>query len=169
LDSSFDWASGNTFTIDCRLLRALGQAVKKEPVTIRVAKLQSAILPHRAFTDASLERHGGVWLTARGGQMARKLAYVGEGLPTTLAAITSAFVGKLFRLYHPERHYMRGPGPKTLEKIGAELRARLETTTKEPLPEEWLRLIKSFEAQEPQAPVGHKLLSVLALHKRSPQ
>ena len=167
MDSSFDWASGNTFTIDCRLLRAIGQAGKKQPVTIRVAKLQSAILPHLAFTDGSLERHGGVWLIARGDKMARKLAYVGEGLPTTLAAVASAFVGKLFRLYHPERHYMRGPGPKTLEKIGAELRARLETTTKEPLPDEWLRLIKSFEAQERQALVGHKPRSALALHKHS--
>lgn len=24
--------------------------------------------------------------------------------------------------YHPERHYMRGPGPKTLDKIGEMLR-----------------------------------------------
>ena len=25
---------------------------------------------------------------------------------------------KLFKRYHPERHYMRGPGPKWLEKHG---------------------------------------------------
>jgi hypothetical protein len=25
---------------------------------------------------------------------------------------------KLFERYHPERHYMRGPGPKWLEKHG---------------------------------------------------
>jgi hypothetical protein len=27
-------------------------------------------------------------------------------------------MGKLFDDYHPERHYMRGPGPKWLEKQG---------------------------------------------------
>ena len=34
------------------------------------------------------------------------------------------------RIVHPERHYMRGPGPKTLEKIGGELRARVEGPAK---------------------------------------
>jgi hypothetical protein len=27
-------------------------------------------------------------------------------------------MGKLFERYHPELHYMRGPGPKWLEKHG---------------------------------------------------
>jgi hypothetical protein len=35
------------------------------------------------------------------------------------------------RRYHPERHYMRGPGPKTLSKIGEMLRAETESFARE--------------------------------------
>jgi hypothetical protein len=39
------------------------------------------------------------------------------------------------RRYRPEKHYMRGPGPKTLAKIGEMLRAELEEDTREMLPD----------------------------------
>ena len=38
------------------------------------------------------------------------------------------------RRYHPERHYMRGPGPKTLSKIGEMLRAETKGFAREPIP-----------------------------------
>ena len=44
--------------------------------------------------------------------------------------------------YHPERHYMRGPGPKTLIKIGEMLRAQTEGDTREPVPQKWIELIE---------------------------
>jgi hypothetical protein len=31
-----------------------------------------------------------------------------------------------FMRYHPEKHYMRGPGPKTLSKLGEAFRADAE-------------------------------------------
>jgi hypothetical protein len=65
-----------------------------------------------------------------------------------LAAAAATITGRFFGAYHPERHYMRGPGPKTLEKIGGELRARMDKTTKEPLPAEWLTLLRSLETRE---------------------
>jgi hypothetical protein len=74
-----------------------------------------------------------------------------------IASVAATIAAKLFgsvrlehllHAYHPERHYMRGPGPKTLEKIGGELRARVNETTKEPIPEEWLTLLRSLEARE---------------------
>ena len=34
--------------------------------------------------------------------------------------------GKPHRRYYPERHYMRGPGPRTLSKIDEMLRAETE-------------------------------------------
>ena len=65
-----------------------------------------------------------------------------------LAAAAATITGRFFGAYHPERHYMRGPGPKTLEKIGGELRARMDQTTKEAIPEEWLTLLRSLDARE---------------------
>ena len=52
------------------------------------------------------------------------------------------------RSYHPERHYMRGPGPKTLAMIGRRYRAETVEATREPLPEHWLALIHSIDEQE---------------------
>jgi hypothetical protein len=52
------------------------------------------------------------------------------------------------RLYRPERHYMRGPGPKTLAMIGRRYRAESAATTQEPLPHYWLALIHSINEQE---------------------
>ena len=49
--------------------------------------------------------------------------------------------------YRPERHYMRGPGPKSLSLIGEKLRAQTENVTQEPLPERWLDLIHSLDEQ----------------------
>jgi hypothetical protein len=49
------------------------------------------------------------------------------------------------RRYHPERHYMRGPGPKTLSKIGEMLRAETEGFAREPIPQRWLELIRAME------------------------
>ena len=50
--------------------------------------------------------------------------------------------------YRPERHYMRGPGPKSLSLIGEKLRAQTENVTQEPLPKRWLDLIHSLHEQE---------------------
>jgi hypothetical protein len=52
------------------------------------------------------------------------------------------------RSYHPARHYMRGPGPKTLAMIGRRYRAETAEETREPLPEHWLVLIHSIDEQE---------------------
>lgn len=40
----------------------------------------------------------------------------GPPLRTTLVAVCRSLLVDLFRPYHPERHYMRGPGPKWREK-----------------------------------------------------
>ena len=40
---------------------------------------------------------------------------------------------------------MRGPGPKTLNKIGEMLRGEMEGGTREPVPQRWLDLIDSLE------------------------
>ena len=40
-------------------------------------------------------------------------------------------MGKLFDHYHPERHYMRGPGPKWLEKQGGGLPAPIATVKRD--------------------------------------
>jgi len=40
---------------------------------------------------------------------------------------------------------MRGPGPKTLSKLGDVLRAETECVTHEPLPQRWLDLIDAVE------------------------
>ena len=54
------------------------------------------------------------------------------------------------RLSHdrPEAHYMRGPGPKTLLKLGETLRAETEDVLREPIPDWWLALIHSIEERK---------------------
>jgi hypothetical protein len=79
--------------------------------------------------------------------MARKLGEQGRARGF-LAAVASTFAGTLLGSYHPERHYMRGPGPKTLDKIGEGLRDRMASTTTEPIPEEWLKLVHLLEAED---------------------
>jgi hypothetical protein len=59
--------------------------------------------------------------------------------------------GVVRRRYRPERHYMRGPGPKTLSKIGELLREEVEADTREPIPQRWLDLIQAMERKERSA------------------
>ena len=40
---------------------------------------------------------------------------------------------------------MRGPGPKTLAKIGQMLRAETEDVTRESLPDQWVDLIERLK------------------------
>ena len=47
--------------------------------------------------------------------------------------------------YHPEKHYMRGPGPKTLSKIGEMYRSEADDIAGEPLPQHWLDLVQSLD------------------------
>jgi hypothetical protein len=60
----------------------------------------------------------------------------------TLARASQRMVG---HTYHPERHYMRGPGPKTLSKIGEMYRAETESIVQESLPQHWLDLLRSLD------------------------
>jgi len=50
--------------------------------------------------------------------------------------------------YHPEKHYMRGPGPKTLGKLGDAYRAQAAGELEERVPDEWLALIRSIRDRE---------------------
>jgi hypothetical protein len=50
--------------------------------------------------------------------------------------------------YHPEKHYMRGPGPKTLMKLGEAYRAETECDVRECMPEQWLALVGSIAQRE---------------------
>ena len=50
--------------------------------------------------------------------------------------------------YHPEKHYMRGPGPKTLSKLGAMYRAESAPELRERVPDEWVDLLQSIKDQE---------------------
>jgi hypothetical protein len=55
--------------------------------------------------------------------------------PNFMRKVVLALWPKLARYsYRPEKHYMRGPGPMTLSKIGEMLRDRVEDITQEPLP-----------------------------------
>jgi hypothetical protein len=54
----------------------------------------------------------------------------------------------LFDSYRPEKHYMRGPGPKSLSLIGEMFRAETESITREPLPGGWLALMRTLDEQE---------------------
>jgi hypothetical protein len=47
--------------------------------------------------------------------------------------------------YHPERHYMRGPGPKTLSKLGEMYREETKDLLRERLPDQWVALIRAIE------------------------
>lgn len=54
---------------------------------------------------------------------------------------------RLFDVYRPEKHYMRGPGPKSLSAREG-LRARTEDITRQSLPESWLALTHSLHERE---------------------
>ena len=60
--------------------------------------------------------------------------------------------------YRPEKHYMRGPGPKSLSLIGERLRAETQGFTQEPLPQRLRDLIHDLDAQEQQR-AGHRDLA----------
>jgi hypothetical protein len=51
--------------------------------------------------------------------------------------------------YRPEKHYMRGPGPKTLSKLGEMFRAESDSVLQERVPEQWMSLIKSMQERSP--------------------
>jgi hypothetical protein len=55
---------------------------------------------------------------------------------------------RLFNTYRPEKHYMRGPGPKSLGLIGDRLRADSEGIVQEPIPEQWHSLMQLLHEQE---------------------
>jgi hypothetical protein len=57
--------------------------------------------------------------------------------------------------YRPEKHYMRGPGPKSLSLIGEGLRAEAQSFTQEPLPQRLLDLIHDLDEREQQR-AGHR-------------
>ena len=50
--------------------------------------------------------------------------------------------------YHPEKHYMRGPGPKTVSKLGEAFRDETEGDVRERIPEQWLTLVESIAKRE---------------------
>jgi len=65
-----------------------------------------------------------------------------------IVAAVAAGVASTFNTYHPERYYMRGPGPKALAKLGEGLRTRTDKITQEPLPEQWLVLMRTLKERE---------------------
>ncbi|HEY7083801.1 MAG TPA: hypothetical protein VH519_03210 [Hyphomicrobiaceae bacterium] len=52
--------------------------------------------------------------------------------------------------YRPEKHYMRGPGPKTLGKLGDAYRTQTESDLSERVPDAWLALIQAIRERERQ-------------------
>src|SRR5262249_3713032 len=81
-------------------------------------------------------------------------ARVPGGVSQTMRKSTSGLVQALLALrsrlarYHPEKHYMRGPGPKTLGKLGDAYRAQTESELEERVPDDWLALIQSIRERE---------------------
>ena len=65
--------------------------------------------------------------------------------------LVHALLGMRARLarYRPEKHYMRGPGPKTLSKLGETFRDETEGDVRERIPEQWLTLVQSIAQREP--------------------
>ena len=81
-------------------------------------------------------------------------AYVSCGVSETMQKGTSGLVQALLALrarlvrYRPEKHYMRGPGPKTLSKLGDVYRSQTESDLQERVPAAWLALIQSIRERE---------------------
>ena len=69
-------------------------------------------------------------------------------LRRALSAVLPRAAMKLFDAYRPEKHYMRGPGPKSMSLIGERFREESESITQEPVPEHWLALMQSLERHE---------------------
>jgi hypothetical protein len=66
---------------------------------------------------------------------------------SNLVQVLVALRSRLGR-YHPEKHYMRGPGPKTLMKLGEAYRAETDDDVRERIPEQWLALVGSIAQRE---------------------
>jgi hypothetical protein len=66
-----------------------------------------------------------------------------EHLVRKLFALRSRLVG-----YRPEKHYMRGPGPKTLSKLGEAYREAMEADIRARIPDEWVMLVESIGRRE---------------------
>ena len=78
----------------------------------------------------------------RGGEFVTR-----RGSNSDLVQALLALRSRLVR-YHPERHYMRGPGPKTLSKLGEAYRDQTEGDMKERIPGQWLTLVASIAQRE---------------------
>ncbi len=72
-----------------------------------------------------------------------------------LVSVSPIAARRLFDSYRPEKHYMRGPGPRSLGMIGERFRAETEGITREPVPQRWLELMQSLEQHEGTRPTGH--------------
>ena len=81
-------------------------------------------------------------LSEQGGQILRRR----DGNSDLVQALL-AMRARLAR-YCPEKHYMRGPGPKTLRKLGEAFRDETEGDVRERIPEEWLTLVQSIAQRE---------------------
>jgi hypothetical protein len=66
-----------------------------------------------------------------------------EHLVRKLFALRSRLVG-----YRPEKHYMRGPGPRTLSKLGEAYRDAIEGDIAARIPDEWVVLVESIGQRE---------------------
>lgn len=76
-------------------------------------------------------------------------------LRRAIVAVSPTAATRLFDSYRPEKHYMRGPGPKSLGLIGDRFRAETENITREPVPQRWLELMQSLEQHESTRSEGH--------------
>ena len=78
------------------------------------------------------------------------LLRVSETMRKSTSGLAQALLALRSRLarYHPEKHYMRGPGPKTLSKLGDVYREQTESDLHERVPEAWLTLIQSIRERE---------------------
>ncbi len=72
-------------------------------------------------------------------------------LRRAIVAVSPPAATRLFNSYRPEKHYMRGPGPKSIGMIGERFRAETENITREPVPQRWLELMQSLEQHERHA------------------
>ena len=66
-----------------------------------------------------------------------------EHLVQKLLALRSSLVR-----YRPEKHYMRGPGPKTLTKLGEAYRDASDGDVRARIPDEWVTLVESIARRE---------------------
>jgi hypothetical protein len=53
--------------------------------------------------------------------------------------------------YRPEKHYMRGPGPKSLGMLGKRLRGGLAGMAQMPMPARWLLYLAARSPHRPEA------------------